>query len=282
MKYRILVVTSTALCMMQVGCNEPERTKVSPNIAEQVSPVNTALATTMPLRPAPSATALSSSTDLTTVRTVLPPNPKTVGASLGRTFQGEIVADISTSGTKQNATFRYMASGDRMRMRLDGSSSDFDLIGDGKTLAVLDHSNHSFSKVNLSELSTAPVAKDTSVDRKNDLKRSENEDAVTFQAGLRCEEHTLKGPQTEIKACVGALPGAFERSVFERATGILVPAWLATLVDEDEIPLRAQGHAGNSGEFTIAVTRYSPEPLPDASFMIPANYRAQNGTRKEL
>lgn len=281
MKNRTIALSYTALSLLFFGCKETEPAKVQPNIAERASPINAAMSTAQ-LRPEPSNTNLSSTSDVTTVRNVLPPNPMTVGASLGRTFQGEIVADVVTSSKSQPATFRYMASGDRMRMRLDGSTKDFDLIGDGKTLAVLDHSKHSFRKLDLSTLSSAPVQKSVTEDRKNDLERSENEDAVTFQVGLRCEEHTIKGPRTEIKACVAALPGAFERSVFERATGVIVPAWLASLVDNDEIPLRARGHAGESGEFTITVTRYSPEPLPEATFIVPTNYTAEASARKEL
>lgn len=267
-------VAITTLCTLFVGaCDSRERNKVEANVTEQISPVNTALANTSPLLPAPSTTETSSTvTDVTVRNNLAAVNPATVGASLGRTFQGEIVADVFLPNKSQPAAFRYMASGDRMRMRLDGSPSDFDVIADGKTLAVLNHVHHSFRKFDLSELKAGPVSKDESANRKNDLKIAENEDAVTFQAGLRCEEHTITGPNTEIRACVAGLPGAFERRVFEQATGVKLPAWLATLVDKEEIPLRARGRHQGSGEFTVTVTRYSAEPLADASFLIPSNY----------
>jgi hypothetical protein len=278
MKHLTLALTSVVL-IQAVACNTTDRTKTVPNTVENAVPVNAAPAqgtygnaviNTSPLRAAQSAIETATNSDA--VRTLLPPNPATIGASLGRSFQGEIVADISLPNKAQPAAFRYMASGDRMRMRLDGSPSDFDLIADGKSLAVLNHAKNSFRKFDLSELSNAPVQKPSNVDRKNDLDEKENEDAVTFQAGLRCEEHTIKGPNTEIQVCVAALPGEFERATFERATGIKVPAWLAKLVDNDEFPLRARGHYDNSGEFTATVTRYVPDPLPEATFIIPANY----------
>lgn len=266
-------IALTAVCTLFVwACDNRERNKVEANAAEQLSPVNTALANTARLLPAPSSTETSSSMTDVTVRNTLAVNPATVGASLGRTFQGEIVADVFLPNKSQPAAFRYMASGDRMRMRLDGSTSDFDVIAEGKTLAVLNHGNHSFRKFDLPDVDDGPVSKGVSGDRKNDLKISKNEDAVTFQAGLRCEEHTITGAHTEIHACVAGLPGAFERGLFERATGVQLPAWLAALVDNEGIPLRARGHHGNSGDFTLTVTRYSAEPLADASFLVPSNY----------
>lgn len=270
MKQPSITLVYTLLSALSVACNYPERTKPDPHISEQISPVNAALVTTSHVNTAP--LPAGSVPDATTIRNLLPPNPVTVGASLGRAFQGEIVAEVTTPNKKQPATLRYMASGGRMRMRLDGSPADFDLIADGKMLSVLDHASHSFRVVDLSESSAEPVGKDLRADRMNELKVTENPDAVTFQVGVRCEERLITGPQTQIQSCVAALPGAFEWPVFERATGIVIPAWLTFLLDNEDLPLRAQGHYDNSKEFKSTVVRYAPEPLPEESFIVPANY----------
>jgi hypothetical protein len=256
-------------CAMMLSCQRSEPSKVDSNLSEKVSPVNAALADTAPGQLSSTDTG-STSDELTTVRNVLAPNPVTVGSSLGRTFQGEIVAEVILPKPSEPATLRYMASGERMRMRLDGSASDFDLIADGKVIALINHASHSFQKFDLDKLS-GKAPSDQSRDTAR-LVHTENDEPVTFQSGLRCEDHTFKGPDTEIHACVAGLPGAFERGVFEHVTGIKIPTWLAMLLENDEIPLRARGHAGNSGEFSMTVTRYAAEPLPDESFIVPPNY----------
>lgn len=271
-KQPLITLVSTLVAAMSVGCNYPERSKPDPHISEQISPVNAALVTTSHLNTARSPGGSAVQTDATTIRNVLPPNPVTVGASLGRAFQGEIVAEVTTPNKKEPATLRYMASGGRMRMRLEGSSNDFDLIADGKTLSVLDHANRTFRVVDLSESSPEPAVKEPNANLMNELKVKENPDAVTSQAGVRCEEHLITGPQTQIQTCVAALPGAFEWPIFERATGIGIPAWLAILLDNEDLPLRAQGYYNNSKEFKSTVVRYAPEPLPEESFIIPSNY----------
>lgn len=262
----LLLCVALATCF---ACNVPERTQPDVRVARQAAPVDVALVTTG--QSSSMSSTDSSSSPTSTVRSFSTRDPVNVGGSLGRTFRGEMVLEISTAGKAQPATLRYLATGGKMRVRLDGSAFDFDLIAEGKRLTVIDHATHSFRELDLTELSKVPSSSDPRLDVNNELTVS-NDDSVTFESGLRCEVHTITGPRTKVQTCVSSLPGAFKRTVFERATGIVLPAWLTLLLDGDQIPLRARGYHNGSSEFKSTVLRYTPQTLPEEVFLVPFNY----------
>lgn len=263
MHQQFTTICSTLCLLLPMACSKteppPARTESIVTSAASARPAEVGVAV-------PEGTAHTSPS-----RTLLPPNPATVGATLGRTFQGELVADVTLPGKAQAATFRYATSGDRLRMRLEGSPKDFDLLAEGKTLKILDHKQKTYRNLDLTSVKDKPIADKAT--RPEDLEATANEKIVTSQAGLRCEERKISGEQTDIQACVSALPGSFERGVFEQATGIAIPAWLASLIDDEEIPLRAKGRQpGTPGEFSVVVTRFSAEVLSEEAFAVPTGY----------
>jgi len=186
--------------------------------------------------------------------------------NLARNFQGEFVAEIIRRGQAQPATFRYASHSEKLRMQLQGTSKDFDVLARDDRLHVLDHDNDRYRSFDLSEMDSKAEFENVPSKISGEMGRIE---------GVNCEKRTMQAEGLRIEMCVGAIPGKFELGVFEKATGVEAPDWLATLIEDSFIPLTATAYTEDGQEaFSMKVTKYSPNPAPAALFELPSTYQA--------
>ena len=185
--------------------------------------------------------------------------------NLSRNFQGELVADISLPGQQEPATLRYASHSNKLRMQLQGTPTPFDILAVNERLHVLEHDKNSYRTLDLQQIEA---------NQEHDTIRSTISGELGKQVGLVCHKRTMHADDYRIEACVAGLPGDFEMGVFEKATGVRIPDWLATLIDEGSMPLLATAYGPDNRElFSVTVSRYSPDPVPAALFELPANYQ---------